>query len=476
MSTSVSIKASEAAPANADLVLFKKAGEFVPRPFGPSEFSGEEEATAVFHGEERREIYVGLGGPDSPTRNSFRKAGAIAIRKGTLIGSTGIVIDVSQSLGEVGALVEGLVLGAYEFTEFKSADSGKKPPKITLVGPKKSLKEIRDTIRRSTALAEAVNHTRDLGNRPGSHVTPDSLAASARTLANETGMRCRVWNRAALEREGFGGLLAVGGGSAREPRLIRLDYTTQSKNAPTIAVVGKAITFDSGGICIKPAEHLDEMKFDKMGGCVVLGVLKAVAALGLPCNLVGILAAAENMTGPEAYRPGDIVRTYDGRTVEVINTDAEGRIVLADALGFVRTKIKPDLVIDLATLTGACVVALGEDRAGLFTRDTRLAGLAEESGDETGERVWRLPMGEEFEEPIRSKIADVRNLGTTRWGGASTAATFLAHWTGGIPHVHLDIAGPAMAADAKPFRAPGATGFGVRLVFDFLERWCRPEG
>ncbi|MGE9291257.1 MAG: leucyl aminopeptidase family protein, partial [Puniceicoccales bacterium] len=460
MSERIQIKASETASANADLILFKTQGEFIPRPFRTEEFDGAAETSLLFHASDRREFYIGLGASDQLSGDRFRKAAGHAVRMSMDLGSDAVVLDVSSYEAHVAEIAEGFVTGAYHFDEFQTKKSSEKSMKVTLVGPKKSLKSIRTQIARGVSLGHAVNHVRHLGNLPGNIITPKTLADDARKLAYSKGLKHRIWNKSELEQGGFGGLLAVGAGSANDPRLIRIDYLSDKKDAPTLAIVGKAITFDSGGICIKNAEHMDEMKFDKMGGCSVLGIMKAVADLKPDCNVIGILASAENMTGSRAYRPGDIVRTFDGQTVEVINTDAEGRIVLADALGYVRQQIKPDMVIDMATLTGACVVALGEERGGLFCKDPNLSLLFQKCGDKTGDRVWPLPFSEEFDSQIKSKVADVRNLGQTRWGGASTAASFLARWTEGLPHAHLDIAGPAMTAIPKPYRSPGATGFG----------------
>ncbi|MBC2603143.1 leucyl aminopeptidase [Puniceicoccus vermicola] len=473
MSERIQIKASDSASANADLVLFKTKGDFIPRPFRSEEFDGSAQTCLLFHAAERREFYVGLGDADQVTSNSYRQASGQAIRKAINLGSDEILIDVSEIENRVVEIAQGLTVGAYHFDEFQAEKKTKKTVKVVLIGPKKSLKSIRNLIARGISLGQATNYVRHLGNLPGNIITPETLAKEARNLGQEHELKCQIWTKSGLQRDGFGGLLAVGGGSSNDPRLIRLDYTTEKKNAPTLALVGKAITFDSGGLCIKGADHMDEMKFDKMGGCSVLGIMKAVAELKPDCNVIGILASAENMTGGSAYRPGDIVRTFDGQTVEVANTDAEGRIVLADALGYVRERVKPDMVIDMATLTGACVAALGEERGGLFCRDEDLTRIMQKCGEQTGERVWPLPFEEEFDSQIESEVADVRNLGKTRWGGASTAATFLARWTKGLPHIHLDIAGPAMTAIPKQYRGPGATGFGVGLVYAFVESWTQ---
>jgi len=475
MSVRLQIKSSETAPATADLILFSAKGEFIPRPFSSDEFDGSTGSAIIFHSENRREIYIGIGDISQAKAHTYRLASAHAIRRAIAAGAQEIAIDVSNLEGFPAEIAEGLTTGQYSFDEFQTKKKSEKSVSVTLVGPKKLLKDVREKIRRGVTIGEATNYVRRLGNLPGNFVTPKTLADEAEALANKTCLKTKVWDKGDLEKDGFGGLLAVGRGSANEPRLIRIDYNCSEKKAPTLVVVGKAITFDSGGLCIKPADQMGEMKFDKMGGCAVLGLMQAVAEYKPSCNVIGILASAENMTGEDAYRPGDIIKTFDGQTVEVANTDAEGRIVLADALGYVRKKVQPDLVIDLATLTGACVVALGEERAGLFCKDAALSLLMQNAGGKSGERVWSLPVGEEFEEQISSKVADVRNLGNTKWGGASTAATFLFRWTENLPHVHLDIAGPAMNDKEKPYRAAGATGFGVGLLSTFIESWTKSQ-
>lgn len=466
------MKASESPSANADLVLFTAKDQFTTRPFRASEFDGELGSSALYHAEDRLEIHIGLGQQESLSGHSYRLAAAHAARKATAAGSTEIALDISETEEFVSEIAEGLLMGFYRFDQFRSDTPEQSLKKVTLVGPKKTLKSTRAQIARGIAIGSSISYCRELGNLPGNEIYPEKLALEARQIAESDVVKCKIWNLAGLKREHFGGIVAVGAGSANEPRLIRLDYNSGSRGVPTVAVVGKAITFDSGGLCIKPGEHMDEMKFDKMGGCAVLGVLRAVLSLKTRANVIGILAAAENMTGSSAYRPGDILRSYDGKTIEVANTDAEGRIVLADALGYVREKVKPDLVIDLATLTGACVVALGEERAGLFSKDETISQLLCSVGDQIGEKVWPLPVGDEFDEMITSKVADVRNLGSTRWGGASTAASFLLKWTDGLKHVHLDIAGPAMSSKERFYRSEGASGFGVNLVVRFIEKWA----
>ncbi|MCL4837506.1 MAG: leucyl aminopeptidase family protein, partial [Thermoanaerobaculia bacterium] len=318
-------------------------------------------------------------------------------------------------------------------------------------------------VRTGTAVAAAVAWTRDLANSPPNEATPAWIAARARELARRTGARATVLGPAEMGRRGMGGILAVGGGSAHPPRMVRVAWGARG---PKVALVGKGVTFDSGGLSIKPAAAMDEMKWDKCGACAVLGVLHAAAELALPVRLRLYLPLAENMLGSAAYRPGDIVRCANGKTVEILNTDAEGRLIVADALSWA-TAEKPDALLELSTLTGACVVALGQGTAGLFTPDDGLAASLLAAADASGERLWRLPLWPEFAEEMQGAHADLRNV-AGRWGGASTAAAFLSEFTGGVSRwAHLDIAGPAYVGGEDRERR-GATGYGVATIVHWL--------
>jgi leucyl aminopeptidase len=373
--------------------------------------------------------------------------------------------------------VESAELVGYRFTKFKpDNDRPVEFKSIVLCLPSGSdLSEARKLVVRTQTIAESANYARDIANLPGNVVFPSVLADYALELAKEDGLKCSVLGKSALEDSKFGGLLAVGGGSAREPQLIVLEYSgNPAMDAPPIALVGKAITFDSGGISIKPSDKMDEMKFDKCGGVAVLGAMRAVARLRLPLHVIGVIAAAENMPSATSYRPGDIVTSYRGLdkrgvTIEVLNTDAEGRIVLGDALAYARER-KPQAIIDFATLTGACVVALGTYAAGLFGNNDSLLEQIRAAGERTGERVWPLPLWQPYKDKIKSDVADHKNTGG-REGGASTAAAFLARYVGDTPWAHLDIAGTAWTTEERAYMAKGATGFGVRLILDVLGQW-----
>ena len=316
------------------------------------------------------------------------------------------------------------------------------------------------------AISSGVMTVRDLGNGPGNEVTPTRLANRAAEVAREIGVKCRIYDKKQIEKMKMGGLLAVNRGSAEEPRFVVLEYNPKGAKK-TVALVGKGITFDSGGISIKPSEKMEEMKFDMCGAAAVIGTIQAAAKLGIPHRIIGIIASTENLPSGSAYKPGDIIVTMSGKCVEVVNTDAEGRMILADALHYAST-LKPDHIIDFATLTGACVVALGNEVSGVFSNDDELAQKLMESGLRVGERVWRLPEWDEYKDYIKSEWADMKNSGG-RWGGAITAAVFLKEFVDCPSWAHLDIAGTAWTEQETPREPKGATGVGVRVTIDFLE-------
>ncbi len=327
----------------------------------------------------------------------------------------------------------------------------------------KRVKQIESEAR---ALSAGVRTVRDLGNAPANVITPTRLAERAEEVAKAVGVKCTVYGRKEIERMNMGGLLAVNRGSAEEPRFIVLEYSPR-KARKHVALVGKGITFDSGGISIKPAEKMEEMKFDMCGAAAVIGTIEAAAQLGLPIKITGAIPSTENLPSGSAYKPGDIITMMSGKTVEIVNTDAEGRMILADALHYA-SQLKPDHLLDYATLTGACVVALASEAAGLFSNDDELARKLIECGERTGERLWRMPVWDDYKELIRSEWADMKNSGG-RWGGAITAALFLKEYVDCPSWAHLDIAGTAYAEHETAREARGATGAGVRVTVAFLE-------
>ncbi|MBP1691559.1 MAG: cytosol aminopeptidase, partial [Bacteroidetes bacterium] len=376
--------------------------------------------------------------------------------------------DTAQSL------VEGALLAAYRFDKYQTLDQDQKftPEIFTLVGTsEKRLPALKQGAGRARVVCKSVYLARDLANAPGNEITPDALARHARRVGRETGVSVKVLNEQRIIRLGMGGLAGVAQGSAHPPRFIIMDYKPRraSRRVPTIVLVGKGITFDSGGISIKPSANMAEMKMDMSGAAAVIGTLQAVATMGLPVRLVALIPAAENLPDGKALKPGDILKHLNGMTSEVDNTDAEGRLILADALAYA-TRYSPDLVIDLATLTGAVVVALGHVATGMLGTAQEAMKQIEEAGQRTYERVWQLPLFEEYERLIKSEIADVKNTGG-RWAGAITGAAFLKKFTGTYRWVHLDIAGTAMMEEATEYIPKGGSGVGVRLLVDMLRHW-----
>jgi leucyl aminopeptidase len=367
-----------------------------------------------------------------------------------------------------GAVVEGLVLGGYRFERFKTKQTPELARATLQVAPR-DLAEAKRAAARGHTIAEATNLARAIGNEPGNLLYPATLADRARKLAKEARLSITVLDEKQLRARKFGGLLAVGGGSPRGPRLIVLHHRGGPKTQPPIALVGKAITFDSGGISIKPAADMEEMIFDKCGGMAVLGAMAGLARLGVKRNVVGVIASAENLPSGTAYRPGDIVTTYDGKHIEIVNTDAEGRVVLADAIAYARKDCRAAAIVDLATLTGACGVALGEYAAGFWSSDDTLKASVLAAAERAGERLWPMPLHQEYSDQIKSDVALIKNSGG-RLGGACTAAAFLKTFAEDTPWAHLDIAYTAHRKKDTADLARGASGFGVRTL---IELACR---
>jgi leucyl aminopeptidase len=375
--------------------------------------------------------------------------------------------EVVRETGAGTRVVREAAMAGYRFERYLTSATPGALRSVLLVPAPGSERAWRAEAPAGTAIAEGIALARDLANTPPNTATPAWIARQARALARRRGGRVSVLGPAELERRGMGGILAVGAGSRNAPRMVRLELGRGSR---TVALVGKGVTFDTGGISIKPAANMDEMKWDKCGACAVLGVIEAAARLDLPVRLRAYLPLAENMPDGTAYRPGDIVRCANGKSVEILNTDAEGRMILADALSWAASE-SPDYLVEFSTLTGACVVALGQTGAGLFTPDDRLAGSLLASAEKAGERLWRLPLWSEFLEDMRGAHADLRNSGG-RWGGASNAAAFLSQFVAPVgPWAHLDIAGPAYVGEGRSRR--GATGYGVALTVGWLQELAR---
>jgi leucyl aminopeptidase len=365
------------------------------------------------------------------------------------------------------SFLEGLSLGNYSFDKYKKEKDKTRNLSVSIYA--ENLNLLKSAITKNNFLIEGIFFTKDLQNEPPSSLRPFELADRIKETLTQAGLKVTVFDEKEIKKRNMGGLLAVGQGSNAKPRFIVIEYKPKGKvnSAKKVALVGKGVTFDTGGYCIKPWQGMLEMKADMSGAALVAGTMLAAAKANIPFEILGVIPAAENMINGEAMRPSDIVKTASGKTIEVGHTDAEGRMILADALDYA-SKQKPDEIIDFATLTGACVVALGLNVAGLFTKDDRLADELYQVGMKTYDRVWRLPMWDEYHKENESKVADLNNDGG-RWGGAITAAKFLENFVDKkIPWAHLDIAGPAIANDLTNYNKDFMTGFGVRLMFEYL--------
>ena len=366
------------------------------------------------------------------------------------------------------AIVEGVILGLMEGNIYHSAkEPARQIESLTLISESPSQANLEEAIHAATVRAEAANFARLLGFEPGNVITPTKLAESAQEMAAREGLQCEVLGEEEMKRLGMGALLAVSRGSEEPARFIIMKHEPDGADAAQlIALVGKGITFDSGGISIKPANAMEEMKYDMGGGAAVIGAMQIIAQLKPNIRVIGIVAASENLPSGRAYKPGDVVRSLSGKTIEVINTDAEGRVVLSDALTYAVNQGATQIV-DAATLTGACVVALGDVRAAVMGTDEKLIHSLIEAGDQCGERLWNMPLDNDYSNLIRSDIADIKNSGG-RVAGSITAAMFLKAFAGNVPWAHLDIAGTAWFEDQKPYIAKGATGFGARLLAQYV--------
>ena len=365
------------------------------------------------------------------------------------------------------AVSEATVVANYKCIKFKSKkDDYFEVKQVTVV----SSEDVGAAVQKGHTLGVAQNYVRDNNENPANIATPQKLAELAQQLSKEKGFAIEILGKEEMKKKGMNAILGVNQGSILPPVLVVMEYNKEKKNLPLYSVVGKGITFDSGGISIKPAKGMQEMKYDKTGAVTTLGIMKAVAELKLPIRLIGAFAATENMPSGTAQRPGDIVTAYNGKTIEVLNTDAEGRLILADTLAYVAER-KPEYMIDLATLTGAIIVALGRFRIGLFSNDDKLATAIYDAGEKTFERVWRMPMDQEYSEMDKGDFADVKNIGSESGdAGSITAACFLKEFVGETKWAHLDIAAVDAVSERHPYLDKGASGIGVRLVVESLER------
>ena len=446
-------------------------GGLVARAVKDREIDGKAGSAALFRAAaglaSPRVVVVGVG---AGARDDWRAAGKAAAGTASDVKarSVAVVPPESASAADVGALIEGFGVGAYRFDRFKTSDdAAARPRRLTVHSPVVRTADLR----RADRVVEAVNGARDLSNTPANHLTPTLLAERARELAEGIpGLTCTVLGRTRLEKLGAGALLAVARGSEEPPRMIVLRYRRPGapRAGEVLGLVGKAVTFDTGGISIKPSGGMEEMKLDMGGGAAVLEGTALVAALGLPVELLTVIPATENMPSGRAVKPGDVITAMNGRTVEVINTDAEGRLILADALAYAAREGATRL-LDMATLTGAIVVALGDVYAGLFGSDDAWTELVREAAEESGDLAWPMPMHDRYRPLIESKVADLANASNKRQAGPVYAAQFLREFTDGLPWCHVNIAGTGMVGGA-------GTGFGVRLILAVAERLAGADG
>ena len=416
-------------------------------------------------------LLFGLGKKKEANLETLRKAAGVVariVRDGVQVKTYATLLHMANISAfkddRAQAVAEGTILGGYQYTKYKTVDKDKikELSEVMLLGAKEK------GVKKGIILAESANLARDLVNEPGSDMTPEKLAKVAKSLT-KFGVKVTVYDKKAIEKLGLTALLAVNRGSVNEPRFVVMEYNGGGKK---IALVGKGITFDSGGLNIKPGDSMLTMKEDMHGAATVIATMRAAAQLKVKKHLFGVIASTDNMPGKNAYKPGDYIPTFSGKTIEIANTDAEGRVILSDALAYTEKKLKPSAIIDLATLTGACVVALGNVCAGVMGREQKIIDLLTKSGLATGERVWQLPFYKEYHDQVKSEHADVRNLGTIRGSaGAITAGALLAAFVEKTPWAHIDIAGVSWADAEAGYTKKGGTGFGVRLLIHALENW-----
>jgi leucyl aminopeptidase len=418
-------------------------------------------------------LLVGVGPKADFDVTALRRAlgtvGSTARRFGSVATTFPLAIGARRAIEAVQAAAEGLGLGTYRFRRYKTGDDDGAPlERVTVLGSSRwDARAARDAVARAEVLVDAACWARDLVNTPAGDLPPAEIAKAAQAMAKQVGLTCKVWSESQLAQGGFGGILGVGKGSVNPPRMIELTYQGAGVRSTPIALSGKGIAFDSGGLSLKDATGMETMKMDMGGAASILGAMKAVARLKLKVNVIAAIPCSENMPSGSAQKPGDVITHRGGKTSEVLNTDAEGRLVLADALAYLAEK-DPACIVDTATLTGACMIALGTDVAGAIGTSDELAAELVRAGDAAGEPIWQLPLFADYRKLIDSKVADIKNVGK-RYGGAITAAWFLAEFVGDVPWVHLDIAGPAYSEHGNDLGPAGATGMPVRTLVGFLQ-------
>jgi len=417
----------------------------------------------------RKILFAGLGNKNEFNTEKSRNISGKIIQYAKEFRITELsIIPFNFSIEIIESLVEGIILSSYSFEKFKTSKNNNTVDNVSILIESNS-KEYQKIINDISVICQSVNFGRDISNLPPNECSPEYLANIALEIKSQ-GIEAQIIGINSLKDMGLNGIVSVGSGSINTPKLIVLKYKGIKNGEDPILLVGKAVTFDSGGISIKPSEKMEEMKFDKCGGVNVLAIMKSLSSLKIKHNVIGIIPAVENMPSNSSYRPSDIINMYNGKSVEVINTDAEGRLILADALAFGIKQYKPKLIIDMATLTGACIIALGNNIAGIIGNDEKLIKKILDISKVTHEKMWELPLLDDHHDQIKSKNADIKNIGG-RPAGAITAAAFLSNFVGKTPWVHLDIAGTAWNQEGsvlKSYNPPGATGFGIRTIIKFI--------
>ena len=454
---------------------FEKLKQFVEGPLKTKDFKGKEGEVLILYGDKQQEpriALLGLGEQKKISVEILRRAYANVVKAchQLKIKTVNVLFPTLQKLDVIRGISEGLLLANYAYEKLKKETIKEKSTvlvqKAYLIG---AGKKENASAKKYAAICEGVCLARDLVNGNADDITPQTLVKTAQNLAKKfPHVKTIAFNKKRLEKEGFGLLIAVNRGSNREPSLITVAYRGNPKSKDCTVIVGKGVTYDTGGLNLKPTGYMETMKSDMSGAATALGTIYAAASIRLKCNVTAVIPTTENSIGSHSYKPGDVYISYAGKTVEIGNTDAEGRLILADALAYASRKLKPTRIIDFATLTGAMVIALGEETTGFMSNDDKLAKAMIHAGEETFERVWRLPIFEEYKKQLKSDIADIKNIGG-RSAGSITAALFLQEFVGDLPWAHCDIAGTAYLTKARRYHPKNGTGVGIRLMIEFLE-------
>jgi leucyl aminopeptidase len=467
--------------------LDEATGGIIRSVIESEELKGKEGETAYLHlgggsTKARRLLLIGVGArEDFKTPQISQFAGtALRILRSKNIKSIAVMPRAEGDPEKIAcAAAEGACIGLFDPDKYRTVDKEERTiDRFVILAPEGDADALTRGAERGRIIGESVNFTRDMANEPGGYMTPTDMAERAREIAGEFGLSVDVLDEARMEQEGMGALLSVSAGSEQPAKLIILKYTPRETNGGEqgglLAFVGKGVTFDSGGISIKPGENMELMKYDMTGGATVLGAMRAIAQLKPPIPVLGVVPATENLPSGKATKPGDVVRAMSGKTIEIINTDAEGRLILADAIAYSK-KLGATRIVDMATLTGAVSIALGDVNTAILGTDQELIDEVIEAGREVGERFWQLPLDKEYSKQIKSDIADIKNTGG-RKAGTITAAAFLKEFADGVAWAHLDIAGTAWGDDAKPFRSKGPTGIAVRTLLNIVDRASKSNG